>query len=141
MALEDEPKDCIWMADLAAFPAVKYYLPEPESRAEARFQRRMLNRGVAIAIGTWVGGLVLGFWVSRYVPLWLALCLLCTSCVLVPMWVMEITEAQCQRGGKRRRPLAVGPRQPGWKTLLWLGAILGALLGAPVSKLFGGLFK
>lgn len=66
------------------------------------------------------------------------LCLL--AVITFGIWTLCQGDPRWKSRGQHCRVMAT-PRQPSWKTLLWLGAILGAILGPPASKLFDALFK
>lgn len=66
------------------------------------------------------------------------LCLVADSAFAI--WMFCQGDPRWESRGRHCRVMAT-PRQPGWKPMLWISGIVGAVLGLIVTELYTALFK
>ncbi|MEV4172631.1 hypothetical protein [Nonomuraea sp. NPDC049709] len=114
---------------------------------QTRIERRRTQRKMLWYAGVSAGSLFVIYGLAgrleqHFSPvLFLALCVGATavfSFLIHWMWFRDDAKA---KEGQHRRPLGAHPRQPNWKTVMLLSALVGAIVAWPISKLLDVIFK
>ncbi|MFG6199087.1 hypothetical protein [Nonomuraea sp. JJY05] len=115
-----------------------------QSRIERRRTQRRMCWYVGVSAGSVIGVCGLAAWLNHYLrPAPLLAVIVGTVAVLSFLihWIIWFRHDTGAKEGHHRRPLGVGRRQPGWKTVMWLSALSGAIVAWPISRLLDVIFK